>query len=204
MLLPNKVKWHVIHLLVQRRVLIFLASSSGFKGFWKPSFLKAKPFLGVNLFYEIFFGPATTPSRLFLFVFLVSPVTGTLQQQIGNANRLHDQILHPGGGFEDRIMAVSFQFCFVEKERCNANMLSEIGARMSGMLFLLSQQRGDTLELVCFYFVTFVCHALLLFSVYVCVFLQAMTTALAYVKTEMWHDILNPLWSRRLRVICLS
>lgn len=77
MLLPNKVKWHVIHLLVQRRVLIFLASSSGFKGFWKPSFLKAKPFLGVNLFYEIFFGPATTPSRLFLFVFLVSPVTGS-------------------------------------------------------------------------------------------------------------------------------
>lgn len=85
-------------------------------------------------------------------------------------------------------MAVSFQFCFVEQEWCNANMLSEIGARVSKMLFLLSQQWGDTLELVCFYFVTFVCRALLPFSIYVCVFVQAMTTALAYVKAEMWYD----------------
>lgn len=127
--------------------------------------------------------------------FLVSPVTRKLQQ-IGN-NRLQDHILHPGGGFEGRIMAISFQFCFVEKECYNANM-SETGARMSRMLFLLSQQQGDTLELVCFYFVTFLFCALLLFFVYVCIFLQAKTTALAYVKAEMWHDKLNPLRSTEL------
>lgn len=83
-------------------------------------------------------------------------------------------------------------------------MLSEIGARMSRVLFLLSQEWGDTLELVCFYFVTFVCCALLLISVSVCVFPEVMATALACVKAEMWHDKLNPLWSRELRIICLS
>ena len=101
----------------------------------------------------------------YLFIYLkVSPVTEQLPQQIGNASRLQDQILYPGGGFEGRITAVSFQFCFVEKEWRNANMLSEIGARMSRVLFLLSQ--GDILELVCFDFVTFVCRAplLLLFA----------------------------------------
>lgn len=139
----------------------------------------------MNLFYELFFRPATTSSHLWGF-FFVSPVTAKLQQQIGNANRLQDQILYPGGGFEGRIMAVSFQFCFVEKEWRNANMLSETGARMSRvLLFLLSQQRGYTLELVCFYFIL---SHLLLFSVYVCVFPEAMTTALAYVKAEIWHD----------------
>lgn len=93
-----------------KRVHIFLADSSGFKGFWKPSSLKRKPFLGVNLFRKLCVGPAT------------SLATGELQPQIGNANSVLDQMVYPGVGFEGRITSVSIGFCFVEKERCKANM----------------------------------------------------------------------------------
>lgn len=96
----------VIYLLMQKRAHIFLARSSGFKGFQKRSFLKGKTFLGASLFYK----------RLFS----VSLIAGELQPHI----ECRIKIVFPGGGFEGRITSVPIQFYFVVKEWCKANTRS--------------------------------------------------------------------------------
>lgn len=106
----------VSHLLVQRRMLLFLPGSSGWKGLEKVG-ENGEAIFRCEFILKALFRACYHPFTLVVFFFfLVSPVSGKLQQQIENANRLQDQILYPGGGFEGRIRALSFHFCFVKTE----------------------------------------------------------------------------------------
>lgn len=107
---------------MQKRVHIFLARSSGFKGFQKRSFLKGKTFLGVSLFYKHFFWACSHPFTLVFFSFK-SFIAGELEPHIRNPNReCRIKIVLQGGGFDGSITSVPIQFYFVVREWCQANL----------------------------------------------------------------------------------